>query len=127
MEEYERRRLLEEAVRAAVTERQQTPAEARMAAKAAAANRQTGLVVLLLVVWGLLAWVWIARPEWAFGPKARPPASQAVEEAEVRYALYLMRGRVEQFRRAQGYLPATLANVGRVERGVTLHPAPGGY
>jgi hypothetical protein len=45
----------------------------------------------------------------------------------VRYALYLMRGRVEQFRRTQGHLPASLANVGRVERGVTLHPTLGGY
>jgi hypothetical protein len=127
MNERERLQRLEEAVRAAVADRGPTPAEERLAAQAAAAKRSTGLVVMLLLVWVALGFVWITRPAWVFGPKPRAAAAPAVEEAEVRYALYLMRARVDAYVRQQGRAPSSLQHVGRVERGVTLRGTTGGY
>jgi hypothetical protein len=127
MDERDRLRQLEDAVREAVKERTPTPAEQRMSARAASANRRTGLVLLLVVTWVLLGWFWLVRPEWAFGARTTPAASAEVEEARLRFALYLMRGRVEAYRVERGRLPANLAHVGRVEDGVTMRPMLQGY
>lgn len=127
MDERERLRQLEEAVREAVKERTPTPAEARISARAASANRKTTLVVVLVGTWILLGWFWMARPEWAFGRRPPPPPSAELAEARMRFALYLMKGRIDAYRSQRGRLPADLTDVGRVEAGVAMRPTLQGY
>lgn len=128
MDDWERRQKLEEALRHAVKHRAPTPAEQRTARHAA--RRMSGramATVALVLGWALLAWIWLARPAFIFGPGDPPPPSAELREARLRFAIYLERGRVEAYVAARGRLPVSLAQAGPVEAGVFLEKTTTGY
>ena len=121
---------LHNAIRVAVDAQRQQAVEDRKArdARRRRKSRDTPLYVGLVATWGLLAWLWIARPDAVFNAREAPPAlSPAKAEARARYALYLQRSRLEAFRHAHGRLPNTLRDAGPVEDGVTYQRAGNGY
>ncbi|MEP6590137.1 MAG: hypothetical protein ABJC19_03040 [Gemmatimonadota bacterium] len=80
---------------------------------------QPGLVVFIVVAWGLIAAAWIARPSFIFGVSASRAISAEQREAKMRYAIYLQGARIERFRHESGRLPESLRELGTgVERGV---------
>jgi hypothetical protein len=86
------------------------------------------LVVVAVLAWGVLAWLWIARPAMIFGAGRTAKAmTESERDAFVRYSLYLEKARVEDFRRLNGRLPTSLAEAGPTEDGVTLATTSDGY
>lgn len=79
----------------------------------APASRPSGSrsALLLTLGLGLLAWIWIGRPAWLFGPGLRP-LTAAEADASARYAIYLQRARVEKYLATRGALPLDLAELG---------------
>ncbi|MES2124633.1 MAG: hypothetical protein V4503_08080 [Gemmatimonadota bacterium] len=79
---------------------------------------QPGLLFFVLIAWGFIAYAWVARPDFLFGTGPTPVLTVQQREARMRYAIYLERARVEQFRANSGRLPETLLESGPVEAGV---------
>lgn len=127
MDDWERRQKLEQALREAVQPRTPSPAEARMANRQGRRTNPAVVAVSLALGWGFIAWIWIAQPEFLFGPGAPPPPSLEVQEARLRYAMFLERSRIEAHVRTRGRLPATLAQAGPVEDSVFYERTGSGY
>ena len=119
MDDWERRQKLEEALRHAVEERQPSPAEQRMQRRAPRDRSPAGWIAVLIAGWACLAWIWLARPAFVFGPPEPPPPTVEEQEASLRFAMFLQRARVEAYRAARGRLPAALPEAGPVEDGVS--------
>ena len=123
MDDRERQRLLHEAIGDAVSARKQTEAEERNARRARERRRSPAVLWTTIIVgWAVRAWIWIGRPAWLFDDTPERAESAEVSEARLRFALYLERNRVDQFRRRTGRLPATLEEAGSVEEGITYLP-----
>ncbi len=82
--------------------------------------RRTHVVVLVACIlsWGALAYIWLARPEWLFPGNPAAGLAPAEREARLRFAIYLERERVLDFRASHHRLPSSLAEAGDVEAGV---------
>ncbi len=82
--------------------------------------RRTHIVVLVLCVisWGTLAYTWLAKPAWLFGPDASATISPREKETRLRFGMYLERERVLDFRRNKHRLPSGLEEAGDVEQGI---------
>jgi hypothetical protein len=128
MQEQERRQSLEDAIRDVMAPRVLSPAEARHSQRRPARGLPPQLMALIvLLTWSLIAWIWLSRPAFLFGPRVAAEVSPATQEASLRFALYLERSRVDSYRQRQGRLPTDLAITGPVEEGVTMVRTAEGY
>ncbi len=127
MNEAERRQRLQEALRDAVAPREPTPAEVRTAGRNTGRNRGWMLALVVVLGWMCIAWIWLARPAYFFGPPPPPALSPARQEAQLRFAMYLQQRRVEEYLATHGRLPSTLSQTGAVEDSVMWHLTDGGY
>lgn len=121
---------LHDAVRAAVDAKRQEILDERAErdARRRKASNQIPMLMTIVISWGVLAWLWIARPAAVFDPRTPAPAVSGVEaEARARYALFLQRSRIDAYRQAHGRLPATLEDAGAVEEGVIYVRAGSSY
>ena len=125
MDERERSQKLEEAVRDAVASRKDDAPV--VACDRSRGRRQGVLVAILMLTWAAIAYIWLARPAFVFGPTAVAVQPPAVREASLRFALYLERRRIDAYTAANGRLPASLADAGPVESGVTFERNDAGY
>ena len=82
-------------------------------------------VLVLVAALAAIGWIWTARPAVIFGPGTHPPRTADARVARLRFALYLQHARVRQHVATQGRVPASLAEAGPVEEGVTLEAAGG--
>ena len=82
--------------------------------------RKTHAAVLIIcaIAWGSLAYTWLAQPAWLFPDDQAGAISAAQRDDRLRFAIYLERERVLDFRATHRRLPATLAEAGDVEDGV---------
>ncbi len=127
MDEAERRQKLEEALREAIQPREASPAEFRARARATRRDRSPFLAAAMVLSWIGLGWFWIAKPAFFFGPKPSPAIPPGKEEASLRFAIYLERGRVDEYVERHARLPESLAETGDVEDSVAYQRAGGGY
>lgn len=79
---------------------------------------QPGLILLIVAAWMFIGYVWVARPAFVFGGQPSVVLTPAQREAQLRYAVYLQRGRVAAFRAEHARLPESLREAGPVEAGV---------
>lgn len=88
-------------------------------------GRWRGIVLAVLV--GVTAWVWIAPPAWLV-PPGPGPAPIEEEEAALRFRMYLQAQRIRSFELSRGRLPATLEEAGEAAEGLEYElVAPGIY
>ena len=81
----------------------------------------------MVLIWAIIAWIWSTRPAFLFGSNAPVEQSAEIEEASLRFALYLERGRIERHVRTTGQFPARLEDAGAVEEGVSMVRTSDGY
>jgi hypothetical protein len=110
-----------------VEDRLPTPAEARVAQRANRRRGPAAAIVIIVLGWSFMAWVWLTRPPFLFGPDAPPPASAEVTEASLRFAMYLEHQRLEAFAASRGRFPAALAQAGAVEDDVSYERTSTGF
>jgi hypothetical protein len=125
-QEQQRWEQLEAAVRDAV-ESQQGSSSGGRRRPGAATPTQRPTILFLVLIWAVIAWIWSTKPAFLFGATpviVRPPE---VEEASLRFALYLERGRLDRHVRQTGSVPATLDAAGPVEEGVSMVRTSDGY
>lgn len=61
---------------------------------------------------------YVARPEFIWGPQEKS-IPEVRRDANLRFTLYLLGQRIRAYRRTNGTLPASLADVGESPRGIT--------
>lgn len=128
MADTDQHRILSEALRDVVADQAATAKSERAARLVRRRKSPPALIIVAVLAWGVLAWLWIARPAAIFGSGVGAITMSANEEdAHVRYGLYLQRARVERFREQQRRLPVTLAESGPVESGVVFAATSDGY
>ena len=125
-QEQQRWEQLEAAVRDAV-ESQQGQTSGHRGRRAAPTTAHRPLILLMMLIWALIAWIWSTKPAFLFGAAPVVVQSPEVEEASLRFALYLERGRIERHVRQTGQMPASLEAAGAVESGVSLVRTSDGY
>lgn len=126
MQDQQRWDQLEAAVRD-VVESQQGESTGRRKPARRSPQPARPLILLLLLVWSMIGWIWSTRPAFLFGRRITVERTPAQEEATLRFALYLERGRVDAYVRRNGQLPARLSDAGPQEEGVMLVPTSDGY
>jgi len=98
--------------------------EAAAAAAPPPRRRRSPVLILSLVLLGLtLAYLAIARPAW-LAINRRIPESAEVQDASLRLGLAMQAQRIRRFQRANGRLPATLAEAGAPTEGIRYEPVP---
>lgn len=112
MDDNKRKQRLEDAVRDAVKRQRAKYSEETEAALKPAWRRVWLLATLLIVSWGGIAWIWLARPAYIFGPDANSGWNAQRHEASLRFEMMLTRGRIEDFKEENGKLPNSLAELG---------------
>ena len=76
------------------------------------------LAVTAAVCFAFAVYAQVAHPDFVFGPDpARAPAAQ--REAGLRFGMYLLGQRLQQFRQLQGRLPQSLDNLDESYQGIT--------
>ena len=80
-------------------------------------GRFVAMVALLLGLGAFSAYAWIARPAFIWG--SAPPLSAPRREANMRMTLFVLGMRLNKYRAAHGYYPASLEAVGEQAPGVT--------
>lgn len=88
------------------------------ASKPLARRTSLAIAVVCVFAWGGLAYTWIAKPAWLFPKDPWADMTPQAKEHELRFAIYLERERVLDFRKQNGRLPSTLAEAGPLEQGV---------
>lgn len=83
-----------------------------------AGRRQTGLIVLAVVMGAFSAYSFIAKPAFIWGAPVAAPAP-AVQEAHLRMSMFLFGMRVDRYRFANRAYPQTLAEMGDSIRGIS--------
>jgi len=94
------------------------------------ASRRRRLIVatLLVVAWGSLGWLWLARPDAVFNPSLGMPMGGAgTPEEGLRYGMYLQAARIREFQIEQGRRPATIVEAGEAAEGLTYVVAETGW
>ena len=76
--------------------------------------------------WGVLAWMWIAKPAMIFDVADSAPTMSAAQiDATARFALYLEKSRVDAYAKTHGRLPAqggeVVGDQGQAERQQAEH------
>ena len=125
MQDQERLSHLEAAVRDAMQGQGHASGPRRQVSRPATSQRT--LILVLLLVWSVIGWIWSSRPAFVFGEPATVAPSVEVEEATLRFALYLERSRVDAYVQRQGQLPPSLDAAGAVEEGVSMLRTSDGY
>ena len=108
---------------AAQREAEQLEEDARRRARARA---RPLLLTCAAIVLFVAAYLWIERPDWVFPPPP-VPESAVVQEASLRIAMANTAQHLERYRRLNGRLPETLAQVGAHVEGITYEPLAGGH
>lgn len=67
--------------------------------------------ILLVVLIGVTAWLWILPPAWLIPPAPEPQPIEA-EEAALRFGMYLQAQRIKAYELRHGRLPETLGEAG---------------
>jgi hypothetical protein len=84
----------------------------------AAGSRQTGLILLALLMGVFAAYSFIAKPAFIWGaPVAAPPPD--VQEANLRMSMFLFGMRVDRYKLANRSYPESLAELGDSIRGIS--------
>lgn len=80
-------------------------------------NRSAILTAVCVPLLAFCVYSWVARPEFLWGPKAGPlpPARQ---DANTRFAMFMLAQRIKSYRATQGHYPATLEELGETLPGV---------
>lgn len=104
--------------------RDQQGKEAQPTSSASPAGRHTYTLVMLGLAAGLLTTLAL-RPAWLFPPPI--VESTQLREASLRVRMYVEITRVDQFRAANGRLPATLSETGADTTGLQYTKTSGGY
>lgn len=108
MNDHERERALEDAVRNAVA----THAERTTTPVAAMSSRsQMPLAVAILLGWALIGYIWLAEPAFIFGPTGATEVPAAEREARLRFGMYLQHQEIVAFTRDSGRLPHSLGEL----------------
>lgn len=117
--EHERRKALAEALRDVLDHQDNEGARGQTPQRPGKIGGRKLVISFLVVSWGFIAWVWLARPAFIFGT-TQQVVTPEVRDASLRFALYLQRGRIERYAAKFGRLPASLDATGDpVEDGVT--------
>jgi hypothetical protein len=74
--------------------------------------------ILCIPLLALCVYSWVAKPAFIWGPGARPipPVRQ---EANVRFAMFLLTQRIESYRHMTGAYPTALISIGENPDGIT--------
>lgn len=123
MTQIERRRALAESLQEAMDHprRRATDIKATIeTARVETSQRRRRLVLVALVgTWGVLGWLWLAQPDWAFNPPLGIVAEAEFSEEEgLRYGMYLQAARIQEFTAEFGRLPTSIAEAGEAEEGL---------
>jgi hypothetical protein len=84
-------------------------------------------ILALLLGWSFIAWIWLSRPEFIFGP-GEEQQSELVRDASLRFAMYLHHTSLAAYAEEHGgRLPATLADVDAADDDVRYQQHGDGY
>jgi len=89
-------------------------------------GRAIAMTVAMIPMIALALYSWVARPEFIWGPGAKPipPVRQ---EANIRFSMFLLAQRIETYRHAVGSYPLSLSEVGDSLEGVVYTRADSVY
>lgn len=79
--------------------------------------RLVAMLVVAIPLLGFSVWSWVARPAFIWG--GAPAMAPAQETANLRMTLYVLGMRLNKYRAAQGFYPASLEALGEHVPGVT--------
>ena len=88
--------------------------------KAVATSSKARVMAMLVIGLPLLAfsiYSWVARPAFIWG--TAPPIPVAQQQANMRMTLYVIGMRLNKYRAAQGFFPASLEALGEQASGIT--------
>jgi len=84
----------------------------------AGGSRQTGLIVLSVLMGAFTAYSWLAKPAFIWGaPVEAPPP--AVQEANLRMSMFLFGMRIDKYKMTNRKYPESLDELGDSVRGIT--------
>lgn len=123
MTEHERRRALAESLQEAIEHPARRASdlkhERETSRQEVVQRRRRGAGILLLLTWGVLGWLWLAKPEFVFSPSlGQAEGARFSAEEGLRYGMYLQAARIREFQAEHGRLPASIAEAGEAEAGL---------